>query len=158
MLTSASATPQAALAKLLAGLRPECSSPATSSRARAFVLVAKLAVHPPRDPQQQIPPASTRPTICSSCDDDEREGDAQHQRGEHADQDDFLALIRRETGGQRSDDDRIVAGEHDVDQQDLEEGRDRAGADEAGIHRDSLAEARRTCLKPSTCSPPIQPS
>ena len=81
MLTSASATPQAALAKLLAGFSPECSSPATSCGAGAFVLVAKLALHPPRDPQQQQAAGEHQADDLQQLGDDQREGDPQHQRG-----------------------------------------------------------------------------
>ena len=48
--------------------------------------------------------------------------DAQHQRREDADQDDLLALLGGQARGQRADDDRIVAGQHEVDHQHLEEG------------------------------------
>src|SRR3546814_17202471 len=55
---------------------------------------------------------------------DEREGDAEHQRGDHADQDDLLALFGGKSRGERADDDRIVAREHKVDHQNLQERRE----------------------------------
>ena len=48
-----------------------------------------------------------------------------------ADHDDLLALLRRKARGQRADDDRIVAGKHDVDEQDLEESGERRRRDQA---------------------------
>ena len=53
MLTSARATPQAALAKLLAGVEARMLVAGDLVRAGALALVAQLAPHPPRDPQQQ---------------------------------------------------------------------------------------------------------
>ena len=50
--------------------------------------------------------------------------DAQHERGEHADQDDLLALLGGKARGERADDDRIVARQHEIDHQHLEEGRE----------------------------------
>ena len=140
MLTSASATPQAALAKLLAGFSPECSSPVDFARAGAFVLVPELAVHAPGDPQQQDAAGEHQADDLKQLGNDEREGDPQHERGEDADQDDLLALLRRKPRGERADDDRIVAGEDDVDQQDLDEGGERAGADQARVHHTDLAD------------------
>ena len=128
MLTSASATPQAALAKLLAGFTPECSSPAISSEPALSPLWRSSRYIRQATHSSRIPPARTRPTICSSCDDDQREGDAQHQRRDDADHDDLLALLGRQARGERADDDRIVAGKHDVDEQDLEEGGDARSA------------------------------
>ena len=68
------------------------------------------------------PPARIRPTICSSWVTIKRESDAQHQRGEHADHDHLAALLGRQAGRQRADDDRIVAGQDQVDHQHLDEG------------------------------------
>src|SRR5690242_333893 len=66
MLTSAKATPHAALAKLFAGFSPECSSPTTSSEPALSSLcrISRYIRHATHS--RRIPPASTRPTICSS--------------------------------------------------------------------------------------------
>jgi len=67
--------------------------------------------------------------------DDQREGDPEHQRREDADHDHFLALRRRQPGGQRADHDRIVPREDDVDQQDFDESGNRFRCDQGGsIH------------------------
>src|SRR6478672_11342019 len=68
MLTSASATPQAALAKLLAGFRPECSSPGTSADPALSPLwrSSRYIFHATQS--RRIPPASMSPTIWSSWD------------------------------------------------------------------------------------------
>ena len=90
--------------------------------ARALAGVAKVAPHPPRDPQQQQAADQDQADDLHQLGDDQREGDAQHQRREDADQDDLPALLGGQAGGERTDDDRIVAGEHEVDHQHLEEG------------------------------------
>ena len=62
--------------------------------------------------------------ICISWVTMSAKSDAQHQRGDDADEDDLLALLGGKARGQRADDDRIVAGQHQVDHQHLEEGRE----------------------------------
>ena len=52
----------------------------------------------------------------------------------NADQDYLPALPRGQPGGESADDDRIVTCEHDVDEQDLDEGGERAGTNQVGIH------------------------
>src|SRR3546814_4223492 len=76
---------------------------------------AQLAPHLPRDPDQQQATDEDQPDDLHELGDDEREGDAQHQRREDADQDHLLALRRGQARRQRADDDGIVAGQHDVD-------------------------------------------
>ena len=95
--------------------------------AAAFVLVANLALHPPRDPQQQEAAGEDQADDLQQLRDHEGEGDPQHQRRKDADHDDLLALLGGKAGRERPDDDRIVAGQDDVDQQDLEEGGERRG-------------------------------
>src|SRR5690348_7677919 len=66
MLTSASATPQAARANVFAGFRPECSSPATSFEPALSPLwrISRNIFHATHS--SRIPPARTRPTTWSS--------------------------------------------------------------------------------------------
>ena len=77
--------------------------------------LAQLAVHLPRHPQQQHPAGQGQP------DDHEQPGgkigeqDAQHRGGGDAEHDRPPALLGRQPGRRHPDDDRVVAGEHHVD-------------------------------------------
>ena len=53
------------------------------------------------------------------------EHDAQHGGGDDADQDRARALRLGQAGRRQPDDDRIVAGQHQVDHDHLQQGRDR---------------------------------
>src|SRR6185369_14653950 len=67
MLTSARATPQAALAKLFAGRSPECSSPAISADPALSVSCRSSRHIFQATHNRRKPPARMRPTICRSC-------------------------------------------------------------------------------------------
>ena len=69
-----------------------------------------------------MPPASSRPTICRSWVVSPREDDAQDRRGDDADQDGLVALLLRQAGRGKADDDGVVAGQDQVDHDDLGEG------------------------------------
>src|SRR3954452_1681546 len=66
MLTSASATPQAALAKVFAGFTPECSSPSISSDPALSPLCRISRYIFQATHSSRIPPARTSPTIWSN--------------------------------------------------------------------------------------------
>ena len=68
------------------------------------------------------PPANSRPTIAEQLGGDQREADAHDHRGGQAPEDRLLALLRRQAAGRQADGDGVVAGQHQVDHQDLEEG------------------------------------
>ena len=94
--------------------------------------MVKVAPHPPRDPQQQQAADQDQPDDLQQLGDDQREDDAQHQRRDDADEDDLAPLLGGQARGQRADDDRIVAGQHQVDHQHLEEGRERRRLGDVG--------------------------
>ena len=68
-----------------------------------------------------MPPANNKPTICKQLRRHQREHDAQAGRRGDADQDCLGALMGGQAGGGKADDDGIVAGQHQVDHDDLEE-------------------------------------
>ena len=91
-------------------------------RTGRFAFMAKLAPHLPGDPQQQQPAGQDQPDDLEQLGDDQGEADAQHQGSDDADEDDLAPLVGRQSSRQGADDDRIVAGQHQVDHQHLEEG------------------------------------
>src|SRR3546814_2985414 len=85
--------------------------------------------------------------VCSS-DLQQREDDAQHERGHDADEDHLPALLRRESGRKRAHNDRIVARKHDVDHQHLPEGSERRWrADVRDVRDDVRSEAHTSELQ-----------
>jgi len=84
--------------------------------------LAKFAPHFPRDPQQQ-PAREDQPEQVQQLSNAECKYHSQPKRRTDADQDDAAALLGRQPGRQRADDDRIVGGEHEIDQHDLAEHR-----------------------------------
>ena len=58
------------------------------------------------------------------------EHDAQDGRSDDADQDRLVALVLWKTGRRQSDDDGVVAGQNQIDHDDLEEGGQRLGGEE----------------------------
>ena len=90
------ATAQAAAAKLLAGTDAAMLVARDLGAAGALAAVVELAVHLPCHPQQQQPADEDQPDDLEQLGDDQREQHAQHERGEHADQDDLLALLGRQ--------------------------------------------------------------
>ena len=83
--------------------------------------MAQIAVHLPGHPEQEDAAGEDQADDLHQLGDHEGKDDPQHQSGDDADQDDALALRRRQARGERADDDRIVAGQHDVDHQHLAE-------------------------------------
>jgi len=112
MLTSATATAQAAPRMLVAG------DFGRTARMHSF---AQLAPHLPRDPDQQQAADKDQADDLHQLGHDEREGDAQHERREHADDDHLAPLVGGKPRRERADDDRIVARQYDVDHQHLQE-------------------------------------
>ncbi len=93
-------------------------------------------------PEQQDAAGEQQADDRQQLDGDAGERDAQHRGGDDADQDGAPALLRRQAGGGEPDDDGIVAGQHQVDHDDLEEGGDRGLGEQIGEkigHRGPLA-------------------
>ncbi len=82
----------------------------------------QLAVHLPAHPeQQQAAGDQEAATERQQLRGDQCETDAEDRRGDDADEDGFAAEIGRQTGGGEPDDDGIVAGEHQIDHDNLKE-------------------------------------
>ena len=82
----------------------------------------ELAVHLPAHPQQQQrageqQPAAERQQLRG----DQRKADAQDRRSDDADEDGFASEVRRQSGSREADDDRIVAGKNQIDDDNVEE-------------------------------------
>ena len=67
-----------------------------------------------------MPPASSRPMICSSWTVTEAKPMRRNVAANDADQDRLPALSFGQPGGRQPDDDCVVAGKHQVDHDDLE--------------------------------------
>ena len=94
-------------------------SPTARARARA----AQLAEHLPADPQQQQPAGEQQPDDRQQLQRDGAQGDADHRRADDAEQDGRALLPRRQAGDGQPDDDGVVAGQRDVDQDHLRRAR-----------------------------------
>ena len=132
---SANTICQAACAKVLRG---------RLGRRPRFVaaLPAQFAPHLPGDPQQQDAAGEQQADDRQQFDRDRGERDAQQRRRPDADQNGALAPLGRQAGGGEPDDDRVVARQHQVDHDDLQEGGDRGLCEEV-VHRVSLAPSAR---------------
>ena len=85
------------------------------------------------------------PTIAISCVTTSAKAMRSTKRGDNADQDDFLALFGRQARRQRTDDNRIVARQHQIDRQHLQEGGERRRLGNVGeILDDRGPHARRS--------------
>ena len=82
--------------------------------------VAQLAPHLPAHPKQQNAAREQQPDDLQQLNRYGSEADAQERGGQYADQDRFPALSFGQPGGCQPDDDCVVAGEHQVDHDDLE--------------------------------------
>ena len=110
---------------------------------------AQFAPHLPADPQQQHAAGEQQADDRQQLDGDAREQDAHHGRGDDADQDRARAPLFGQPGRRQPDDHRIVAGQHQVDHDDLEEGGDR-GLRENLRHAASIASAGRFDTRAAT--------
>ena len=98
-----------------------------------------------------MPPASSRPTIASSSTATAASAMRSSVAAADADQDGALTPLGRQAGGGQPDDDRVVAGQHQVDHDDLQEGGDRGLCEEV-VHR-VLVQHRRRGLTPAPLAP-----
>ena len=93
-------------------------------------LLAQLAPHLPAHPEQQHAAGKQQADHLQELGRDAGKDDAQRGRGHDADDDGAAALIGRQARSREPDDDGVVAGEHEVDQDDLEQRGQRVGRDE----------------------------
>jgi hypothetical protein len=83
---------------------------------------AQFAPHLPANPQQEQAANQKQADDGEKLDRDQRETDAQHGGGDDADQNGLGALVGRQARRGEADDDSIVAGEHQIDGDHLQEG------------------------------------
>ena len=93
-------------------------------------LLAQLAPHLPAHPQQQHAAGQQQADHLQQLGRDAGEDDAQASGGDDADDDGAPALLGRQARRGKADDDGVVAGQHEVDQDDLEQRGQRVGGDE----------------------------
>ena len=126
--TSAMMICQAACANVLRGAPPAISpEPPSPLRQRLFVGVRLDPWCATRATSSSTPTgAGSRPRRAGRHREqprsDAREDDAQHRRGENADEDRPVALLARQPRRSEADHDGVVAGEHEVNEDDLEKG------------------------------------
>ena len=87
----------------------------------------QLAPHLPAHPQQQDAAGEEQADDLEKLGGEKREHDAQHRGGDDADQDRLVALLLRQPRRREADHDGVVAGQHQVDHDHLEEGRQGLG-------------------------------
>ena len=92
-----------------------------SERLRSRRRPAQFAPHLPAHPQQQYAAGQQQADNRQQLDRNRSEGQTQHRRHDDADQDGARPAFGRQAGGGKTDDDRIVAGQHQVDHDDLEQ-------------------------------------
>ena len=88
---------------------------------------AQLAPHLPADPEQQDAADQQQAEDLQELQRDGGEADAQHGRGDDADQDRLAALLDGQAGGGEPDDDGVVPGKHEIDSDNLEQRREAGG-------------------------------
>lgn len=84
---------------------------------------AKFAPHLPADPEQQQAAGQQQPDDCQQIDCDAGKENTQNGRGQNADNDRLAALRGLEAGSGKADNHGIVAGENEVDSDDLQQSR-----------------------------------
>ena len=91
---------------------------------------AQLPPHFPAHPEKQDSACKEQADDREKPRRDGGEEDAQHGRRGDTDEDRLGSLLRREPGGGEPDDDGVVAGQNEIDQDDLQKRRQRVGGDE----------------------------
>ena len=81
----------------------------------------QLAPHLPAHPQQENAAGKQQSHDLQQLYCDSREADPQGRGSQYAGQDGLFPLVLRQSGSGKPDNDRIVAGEHQVDHHDLKE-------------------------------------
>ena len=82
----------------------------------------QLAEHLPAHPEQQQAARQQQSDDRQQLQRDGAQSDADHRRAQNAEQDGWALLLRAQTGNRHPDHDRIVAGQCDVDHDDLRQG------------------------------------
>jgi hypothetical protein len=82
---------------------------------------AQLAPHLPAHPEQEEAAGKQQAHDLQELGGHAGKRDAQHRGRHHADQDGLVALVCWQSRGGKPDHDRVVAGENEVDQDDLSE-------------------------------------
>ncbi len=96
----------------------------------------QLAIHLPGDPEQQHAAGEGEADDGEELDGDERKTDAQRRRHGDAEGDDAELLLVRQAGRRHADDNRVVASEHDIDDDDGEQRDERLIVEQVGeAHR-----------------------
>jgi hypothetical protein len=101
----------------------------------------ELAPHLPRHPEQKNAPGEQQADDLQQRRRHQGEDDPQRRRGQNAEKDRAPALSLRQSRGGKADDDGVIAGERDVDPDDLKERRPELGrkVDERPIHVEAPA-------------------
>lgn len=91
-----------------------------------------LAPHLPADPKEKNAASERKPEHLQQLRCDPRAQDPQSSCRKNADCDRTLALLKRQAGRGKTDDESVVSSQHEVDEDDLNQGADRLAADETG--------------------------
>jgi hypothetical protein len=109
-------------------MRPRSSAPNSAGILGAVLrghLVAELAPHFPAHPEEEDATGEQQPDQLQELNGDAGKGNAEGGRRANADDECLVALIGRQAGSGEAYNDGVVAGEHQVDENDLEEGAQR---------------------------------
>ncbi len=122
---------QRGLAESLSLHRRGARSAAGAERELAFVrLLAQLSPHLPAYPEQQHAAGEQQADHLQKLGRNAGKDDAEHSGGSDADDDGAAALLGRQARRGKADDDGVVAGQNEVDQDDLKQRAQRVGSDE----------------------------
>ena len=103
-------------------ISPSWPGAASGVRLRVILVGGDLPVHLPADPQQQDAAGEHQADDGEQLHGDRREDDAQDDRGQDAPKDHPGANLGCDARGCETDDDSVVACQHQVDHRDVEEG------------------------------------
>ena len=105
-------------------------------------LIAQLAPHLPANPQKQDAAGQQQTDHLQQLSRNTGEDDAQASGGNDTDDDSAPALLGGQARRGKADDDGVVAGQHEVDQDDLEQRGQRVGGHEFSHDRSFLGSGR----------------
>ncbi len=81
-----------------------------------------VAIEPPRHPHEEDASGQHQAQNVEDAGGDQGQADAQHHRQRHAPEHHLVAAAAGQPSGRRADHHGVVAGEHEIDQDDLKEG------------------------------------
>src|ERR1700740_2750580 len=93
---------------------------------------AKLAPHLPADPEKNNTAGEQKPDYLQQLCCHAGAYDAKRGRGKNAEYNCTFSLLAGQAGGGKADDEGVVSGQHQVDRDDLNQGRDGSAGDEIG--------------------------